>query len=112
MMRNKGILLIVCAAVFAMACDDAPPAEPEEPNYASSGVSAGSGSGGGGQVRVGAGQSSRETITDRYEMALGKIKRRDWDGAREDLLQALHRSIGHPIFSRRHDSKQAQVAQS
>jgi hypothetical protein len=91
-------LLLLCMTLAA--CDDAPPAEPTDSGgYQGGGAGAGTSSkgSGSGQVRVGAGQSSRETITDRYSKALKKINKRDWDGAREELLEALHRSSGNPI---------------
>lgn len=92
---GKVVFPLLLCAVFA-SCDDGsrhkePPAESAEP---AGHISYG---GGGGQVQVGTRQSPRETIADRYEKALVSIKKRDWDGAREELIEALQRSEGHPI---------------
>lgn len=55
-----------------------------------------SGGGGGGDVAL-AGGEDQGTIADRYEKALKMIRDRNWDGAREQLLEALKRSEGKDI---------------
>lgn len=97
-MKRFLALTLLCAGLAA--CDDAPPDSSAPDNSGGGGggtAGSSSGGGGGGQVRVGDEQSSRETITERYQSALEKIKTRDWDGARDDLTQALERSAGNPI---------------
>lgn len=87
--------LLLLAALFT-ACDDGSQHK-EEPAESSEPMGHISYGGGGGQVKVGTSQNSRETIADRYQKALTAIKKRDWDGAREELIGALERSEGHPI---------------
>jgi hypothetical protein len=99
MKRNDRLLITLLLASLALgqtACGDDPPAS------SSSGDNAGDGGGGGGgtsssseggQVRIeGDGSGSQETIADRYGKAMDLIRQRDWDGAREQLLEALYRS--------------------
>lgn len=95
-MRRTAVFLLLAA--LCAACDDAPQESPPPAQESGGGGGAGAGSGGGGgQVKVGAGQSSRETIAERYEQALDLIRKRDWDGAHAQLLDALARSRGTPV---------------
>lgn len=96
-MKRTAVFLLL-AALWTAACDDAPQEGQPQEETAGGGGGGGAGSGGGGgQVKVGAGQSSRETIAERYEQALDLIRKRDWDGAHAQLLDALARSRGTPI---------------
>lgn len=95
MKRSLGGVLLV--ALAACGCDDAPPQESSEPQYQPSGGGSTGNKDGGGQVAIGDAQSSRENIAESYQKALSKIQQRDWDGAREELIGALHRSQGHEI---------------
>lgn len=99
MKRNHRILIALLLGSLTLgqiSCGD------EAPSNSSNETSAGDGGGGGGssssggeggQVRIeGDGTGSQETIADRYGKAMDLIKQRDWDGAREQLLEALYRS--------------------
>ncbi|MFA5140465.1 MAG: hypothetical protein WC728_14640 [Elusimicrobiota bacterium] len=92
----------MCSLALAQSCGDEAPSGGSDESYAGDGGGGGGGgtsSGGeGGQVRIeGDGTGSQETIADRYGKAMDLIKQRDWDGAREQLLEALYRSPGPEI---------------
>lgn len=74
------------------ACDEPAPEKQQGPETQGGGGYHGTGGGGGGDVAIGAGEEGKSSIVDTYQLALGKIKERDWDGAREALLDALRRS--------------------
>ncbi|MDE2293312.1 MAG: hypothetical protein KGL53_14620 [Elusimicrobia bacterium] len=88
---RRAALLALAALLFA-ACGDQPdqskPAAQDDGGGAH-GASADAG-GGGGMVAVGGGSAG--TIADRYEKALDLIKKKDWDGARVELLAAYART--------------------
>jgi len=90
--------LAACALLFTAllaACDDGAQhqeteAEPAAPGHISYG-------GGGGQVSVGRNPKARGSIEERYENALKSIKKRDWDGARDQLVEALKQGKGQEL---------------
>ncbi len=92
----KILILLLPLIILFSSCDEGaggPPPEEEEEVQMGGGTPE---AGGGGQVAL-AGGEAQGTIADRYESALKKIKKRDWDGAREELLEALARSEGKDI---------------
>jgi len=92
----KKLLLLFPLLLLFTACDEgAGGGAPQEEEEVQMGGGTPEG-GGGGQVALSGGEN-QGTIADRYESALKKIKKRDWDGAREELLEALNRSEGKDI---------------
>ncbi|PCI37377.1 MAG: hypothetical protein COB53_06775 [Elusimicrobia bacterium] len=93
----KKIIFLLPLLILFSACDEnagsGPPPEEDEEVLTGGGHTE---TGGGGQVALSGGEN-QGTIADRYESALKKIKTRDWDGAREELLEALQRSEGKDI---------------
>jgi hypothetical protein len=99
----KRFLFLIPALLLFAACDEGTgggPPQGEEEDVQMTGSSAG-GEGGGGQVAL-SGGGGEGTIADRYEKALTMIRDRDWDGAREQLLEALKRSEGKDIQTEIH----------
>lgn len=87
----KRALLAVALLSFPLtACDDAPVESKPASDDGATMRGAQSGQGGGGDVAIAG--PSEGTIADRYEKALGMIKAKDWDGAREQLQEAYRRS--------------------
>jgi len=105
MKRWLTLAFLAAAGAALAACGDEAPAEaPQEETYAgSSGGSSGGSGGGGGDVRIEGGDGASGTIADRYEKAMVLIKKRDWDGARDELLEAMNRSQGKDIQREIHD---------
>jgi hypothetical protein len=101
MRRWLAFLFVAAAGAALAACGDEPPQNPgsgsQEDAYAGSSGGGTAPSGGGGDVRIEGGDGKQETIADRYEKAMTLIKKRDWDGARDELLEAMHRSQGKDI---------------
>ncbi|OIO11027.1 MAG: hypothetical protein AUJ52_02895 [Elusimicrobia bacterium CG1_02_63_36] len=94
----KRFLILLPFLLIFSSCDDGAggggaPKEEEEPAMTGS---SDSGGGGSGEVALG-GDRQEGTIADRYETALKMIRDRDWDGAREQLLEAMKRSEGKDI---------------
>jgi len=93
-MKNRlPFLLLFCLA--AAACDDTGTTAPASSDAGPSGTVSGGGSaasGGGGDVAIGQTDNDRTTIADRYRNALELIRKRDWDGARAQLVEAIQRT--------------------
>lgn len=89
--------LLIFPLLFS-ACDEGAGGggKPQEEEETPMGGGSGDTGGGGGQVALSGGED-QGTIADKYETALKKIRERDWDGAREELLEALKRSEGKDI---------------
>jgi hypothetical protein len=88
---------LCAAALLAAGCEDPGPEQTSSQGEGGGGASGVSYSGGGGgDVSVGAG-TDRSTIADHYKIALERIRKQDWDGAREELVEALDRSQGQDI---------------
>lgn len=117
-MRTRALAAALCLALSA--CEEgAPPSSEPPPQPSMGGVSAtSSGGAGGGDIsldfdggqptgpaepgggtqiggsRATQSSSAEGSIANRYQAALDLIRKKDWDGAREQLLEALRRSEG------------------
>ena len=90
--------LALLAAIMSFAgCEDQPQEKSGGGEVQPTGGYQGSTGGGGGDVAIQPADGGKTTLVDHYQTALAKIRERDWDGAREALLEALHRSEGHDI---------------
>ncbi|MBI3297019.1 MAG: hypothetical protein HYZ75_02565 [Elusimicrobia bacterium] len=92
-MKRTLIALLFMSLVLA-GCEDPGPGggkpPPKEDDGSGSMGGGAPASGGGGDVAIAG--ASDGTIADRYEKALKMIKDKDWDGAREQLMEAYRRS--------------------
>ncbi len=89
MRRAAAFLLLACVL---SACEDTPQQAKKGEDDGSGGMRGAGASTGGGGGQVAIGGQGEGTIADRYEKALKMIKEKDWDGARDQLLEAYRRS--------------------
>lgn len=92
-MRRSAWTLI--AALALSSCDEtqqpSKPAQTEQEEQQTMGGSSMADKGSG-EVAIGQSEADKATIAERYQKALGLIQKRDWDGARSELLEAYQRS--------------------
>lgn len=87
--------LTLAVALFSVAlcgCEDEPAGSKNTTEDDGGGMRGATGATGGSSGDVAIASPSEGTIADRYEKALKLIKEKDWDGARDQLLEAYRRS--------------------
>lgn len=87
--------MTLAVALFSLAlcgCDDEPAGKKTNTEDDGGGGMRGASGSTGGSGDVAIASPSEGTIADRYEKALKMIKEKDWDGARDQLLEAYRRS--------------------
>ncbi|MBI5595936.1 MAG: hypothetical protein HY928_07595 [Elusimicrobia bacterium] len=85
-------LAVALLSVALCGCEDEPSGKQGPTEDDGGGMHGASATTGGSSGDVAIASPSEGTIADRYEKALKLIKEKDWDGARDQLLEAYRRS--------------------